>query len=200
MNEKSSPSNRAPLKSYALSEDSPRGEWFLISHAKGSLYAYREGSSDIYISREVIAISAVEDPSGKGLEHLVFFEEDALPGIAKFLSGTYGFDTPSHMVFEDGHPCYGSLEGFPLGEWYTIAFTGGCISCYRFDDGVFLADGVWYPAGEDEGPPPAPLIHPEEYQEAVLFFAGSGGLDSLAEVGSDAEIEPIDEEEGGLAR
>lgn len=56
MNEKSSPSNRAPLKSYAHSEDAPRGEWFLISNAKGGLYGYRwheDGSPDLYISRRI---------------------------------------------------------------------------------------------------------------------------------------------------
>ena len=185
MNEKSSPSNTAPLKSSAHSEDAPHGEWFLISNAKGGLYGYRwpDGDDEMYITRRVIECK--DDHAFNGVPS---FEDWLLPGIAKFLSGAYGFDTPSRIGFEDGHPCYGSLEGFPLGEWYTIAFTGGCVACYRFPEGVFLADGAWYPTGEDNGPPPAPLFYPEEYQDVIQFFVGSGGLESL------------DEGEGGLVR
>lgn len=172
------------LKKYENYEDVPLGEWVLVSNARGGLYGHREDDDEIFICREVVD---VQDDAE--YHKLLAFEDWQLAGMAKFLSGKYGFDTPDKMGDDDGHPCYGSLEDAPPGSWWTIAFTGGCIACYRFPDGgVFLADGAWYPTGELHGPPPAPLFYPEEYRDVIQFFAGSGGLGSLDEV------------EGGLVR
>lgn len=183
MNEKYSPSKRVPLKSYAHYEDAPCGAWFLISNAKGGLYGdwWPDDDDEIYITRKVI-----ESKDEHAFNGVPSFDVWLLPGIARFLSGKSGFDTPMRMKLEEGHPCYGSLEGFPLGEWHTIAFTGGCVASYRFPEGVFLADGAWYPTGECHGPPPEPLFYPEEYEDVVRFFAGKAGVEAF--------------EEGGLAR
>ena len=171
------------LKKYDRHDEMPLDEWVIISNARGGLYGHREaGREEIYISREVVDVQD-DDDYGK----MIAFEDFQIPGIAKFLSGKYGFNTPDKMDDDDGHPCYGSLEDMNPGSWYTIAFTSGCVCGYLFPGGgVFLADGAWYPTGELHGPPPSPLFYPEEYEDVIRFFAGKAGLEAF--------------EEGGLAR
>jgi len=173
------------FKKYSYHADVPCGEWVLISNARGGLYGYRwpDCDDEIYITRAVF--NRQDEAAFNGQ---IMFDDDMLPGMAKFLSGKYGFDSPGKLDFDGGHPCYGSHEDVPLDSWYMSAFNGGCISCYRFPDGILLVDNAFYPAGEDHGPPPEPLFYLEEYPDVIRFFAGKDGLEALDEV------------EGGLAR
>ncbi len=140
MNEKFSPSQKAPLKSYAHYEDAPRGEWFLISNAKGGLYGYRwheEGATDMYLTREVIDSRDEWDFNG-----VTNCELEFLPSLSRFLSGEHGIDgEPKWRDDEDGHPCFWSYKDCPSNSGCrVIGDTGGELKAYRNAHGVYLVD------------------------------------------------------------
>lgn len=181
MNEKSSPSNTVPLKSYAHSEDAPHGEWFLISNAKGGLYGYRwheEDATDMYLTREVI--DSRDEWEFNGVTNC---ELEFLPSLSRFLSGEHGIDgEPKWRDDEDGHPCFWSYKDFPSNSGCrVIGDTGGELKAYRNAHGVYLVDEFkldkFSILEADEDPKDPPTFYYEELDDVVRFFAGmEGGL------------------------
>jgi len=192
------------LKSYAHYEDAPRGEWFLISNAKGGLYGYRwheEGSPDLYISRKI-----TEGREDHEFDEIPSIEEGTLRGLARFLSGNYRV-SEDHVVLrgrgasvmDDGFPCFRSYTDIPADRqddgWYTISGVGGGLCCHRGRLGIYIAEEPPDAWGEDrmaDDCNPDPTFYYVELYEVVRFL---GGKDAVFEFPSYEVLEdaPYDE-------
>jgi hypothetical protein len=204
MNEKSSPSNRAPLKKYEHYEDVPRGEWFIISDIYGPLYGYRwheDGSPDLYISRKI-----TEGREEHEFGDIPSIEEGTLRGLARFLSGNYRV-SEDHVVFrgrgasvmDDGFPCFRSYTDIPAdGQddgWYTISGVGGGLCCHRGRLGIYIAEeppDAWGEGRMADDCNPDPTFYYMELHDVVRLF---GGRDEVFEFPSYEVLEDAPQDE-----
>jgi hypothetical protein len=188
MNEKSSPSNRAPLKKYEHYEDVPRGEWFIISEIRDPLYGYRwheGGSPDLYISRKI-----TEGREEHEFDDIPSIEEGTLRGLARFLSGNYRvsedyrvFRGRAASAMDDGFPCFRSYTDIPAdGQddgWYTISGVGGGLCCHRGRLGVYIAEeppDAWGEGRMADDCNPDPTFYYMELYDVVRFFGGKDAV------------------------